>query len=94
VLAAPSPLRRPLVVADPEPLTLPDMVAAIRRGLNRRPGLVPVPSPMLAAACRLAGREEAYRRLAGALVADPAALRQLGWRPSVTTPEGLASLMR
>jgi nucleoside-diphosphate-sugar epimerase len=94
VLAAPSPLRRPLVVADPEPLTLPEMVAAIRRGLNRRPGLMPVPSTMLAAACRLAGRDEAYRRLAGALVADPAALQQLGWRPPVTTPEGLASLMR
>ena len=28
VLTAPAPLRRPLVVADPEPLTLPEMVAA------------------------------------------------------------------
>ena len=94
MLAAPAPLRRPLVVADPEPLTLPDMVAAIRRGLGRRPGLVPVPSAMLAAACRLAGREEAYQRLAGSLVADPAALKQLGWTPAVTTPDGLAALMR
>lgn len=94
VLATPSPLRRPLVVADPEPLTLPDMVAAIRRGLNRRPGLLPVPPAMLSAACRLAGRDEAYRRLAGALVADSAALQQLGWRPAITTPEGLASLTR
>jgi nucleoside-diphosphate-sugar epimerase len=93
-LSAPSPLRRPLVVADPEPLTLPDMVAAIRRGLGRRPGLVPLPAAMLAAACRLVGRAESYRRLAGSLVADPAALQQLGWTPSVTTPEGLASLMR
>ena len=25
---------------------------------------------------------------------DPAALRELGWTPAVTTPEGLASLMR
>jgi nucleoside-diphosphate-sugar epimerase len=94
VLAAPAPLRRPLVVADPEPVTLPDMVAAIRRGLGRRPGLVPVPTAMLAAACRLAGREAAYTRLAGALVADPAALRQLGWRPSVTTAKGLETLTR
>ncbi len=94
VLTAPSPLRRPLVVADPEPLTLPEMVAAIRRGLRRRPGLVPVPSSMLAAACRLAGREESYRRLAGSLVADPAALRGLGWAPSVATPEGLARLVQ
>jgi UDP-glucose 4-epimerase len=93
-LSAPAVLRRPLVVADPEPVTLPQMVAAIRRGLGRRPGLIPVPPAMLAAACRVAGREEAYRRLAGALVADSTALRQLGWTPSVTTPEGLASLMR
>ena len=28
VLAAPAPLRRPLIVADPEPLTIPDMIAA------------------------------------------------------------------
>ena len=94
VLSAPAPLRRPLVVADPEPVTLPDMVAAIRRGLGRRPGLVPVPSAMLAAACRLAGREETYARLAGSLVADPAALKRFGWTPAVTTPDGLAALMR
>jgi nucleoside-diphosphate-sugar epimerase len=94
VLSAPSPLRRPLVVADPEPLTLPQMVAAMRRGLRRRPGLVPIPPAMLKAACRLAGREEAYRRLAGSLVADPAALYALAWTPSVTTRDGLAALMR
>jgi UDP-glucose 4-epimerase len=94
VLATPAPLRRPLIVADPEPVTLPQMVAAIRHGLGRRPGLLPVPPAMLKVACGLAGREEAYTRLAGSLVADPAALRRLGWTPSVTTPDGLASLMR
>ena len=93
-LSAPAPLRRPLVVADPEPVTLPQVVAAIRHGLGRRPGLVPVPATMLAAACRLAGREESYVRLAGSLVADPAALKRLGWTPTVTTSEGLARLMR
>ena len=78
VLSAPAPLRRPLIVADPEPLTLPEMVAAMRRGLGRRPGLVPVPSAMLAAACRVAGREEAYRaagRLAGRRSGGAAAAR-------------------
>ena len=93
-VSAPAPLRRPLLVADPEPVTLPEMVAAIRHGLGRRPGLIPVPSAVLAAACRVAGRDEAYRRLAGSLVADPTALRGVGWAPSVTTPDGLASLMR
>jgi UDP-glucose 4-epimerase len=94
VLSVPAPLRQPLVVADPEPLTLPEMIAAMRRGLRRRPGLVPVPSVVLGTVCRLAGREEAFRRLSGSLVADPAALGRLGWSPAVTTPDGLAALTR
>jgi UDP-glucose 4-epimerase len=94
VLRAESPLRRPLVVADPEPLTLPEMLTAMRRGLGRRPGLIPLPSVWIAAFCRMAGRQDAYHRLAGTLVADPAALRALGWTPAVTTTEGLAALMR
>jgi nucleoside-diphosphate-sugar epimerase len=93
-LSAPSPLRRPLLVADPQPLTLSEMVAAMRRGLRRRPGLVSLPPLILKTACRLAGREEAYQRLAGSLVADPAALKQLGWTPTITTVDGLAFLMK
>ena len=41
-----------------------------------------------------AGREEAFERLAGALVASPAALLSLGWRPPVQTEEGLRALAR
>ena len=85
VLTAPAPLRRPLIVADPEPLTLPEMVAAMRRASAAGRGSCRCRRRCSATACRLAGREEAYRRLAGSLVADPAALRRLGWRPSVTT---------
>src|SRR5712672_2285858 len=81
VLAAPQPLRRPLIVADPEPLTIPDMIAAMRHGLGRRPGLIPVPARLIEMALRTAGREEIYQRLAGKLVADPAALLRLGWTP-------------
>ncbi len=94
VLTAPAPLRRPLVVADPDALTIPDMIAAMRQGLGRRPGLVPVPKPLLSAALRAAGRKEVYERLAGSLEADPAALLRLGWRPPVATREGLARLAR
>jgi hypothetical protein len=70
------------------------MVAALRRGLGRRPGLVPVPPGILAAGLRAAGKSEIYQRLAGALVADPSALMQLGFKPPVTTPEGLFTLAR
>ena len=94
VLGAQQPLRRPLIVADPEPLTLPDMIVAMRAGLGRRPGLFRVPAMMLRAACQAVGRGELYERVAGPLVADVSALRGLGWVPTVATEAGLAALMR
>jgi nucleoside-diphosphate-sugar epimerase len=92
VLAAPEPLRRPMIVADPEPLTIPEMIAAMRRGLGRRPGLIPVPPRLLEAALRAVGRPDVYQRLAGQLVAEPAALVRLGWSPAVSSREALAAL--
>jgi UDP-glucose 4-epimerase len=53
-----------------------------------------VPPSLLEMALRITGREEIYQRLAGSLVADPAALLQLGWTPPVTTADGLAALAR
>src|SRR5216684_287859 len=94
LLAAPAPLRRPLIVADPGPLTIPEMIGAMRRGLGRRPGLFRVPAPLFEAALRAAGRREVYERLAGPLVADTAALTRLGWVAPVTTASGLERLMR
>ncbi len=94
VLAAPVPLRRVLNVADPAPLTVPQMIAAMRKGLGRKPRLVPVPAPVLRGALRLAGKAQLYDRLMGSLVVDCAALSEVGWRPSVATPAALAELMR
>jgi len=94
VLAAPQPLCRPLIVADPEPLTLPAMISAMRRGLGRRPGVFPVPAALLHLACQTIGQSELYDRVAGPLIADAAALRGLGWSPTVATDAALAELMR
>jgi UDP-glucose 4-epimerase len=94
VLRASAPLRRPLIVADAKPLTVPEMIAAMRQGLGRKPGLIPVPPRLIEAALRTAGRGEAYERLAGSLVASPAALTRLGWVPPVAPQAGLAALAR
>lgn len=94
VLKVEGTIARPLVVAEPDPLTLPEMVGAMRRGLGRRPGLVPFPRTMLALACRLGGREEAYARLSTDLVARVDGLAALGWSPARTAREGLARLVR
>jgi nucleoside-diphosphate-sugar epimerase len=94
VLRLGGPLRRPFIVADPDPLTIPEMIAALRHGLGRRPGLLPVPGALLGHAARLLGRGEIYERLAGSLIASPAALTGLGWHPPVATRAGLADLAR
>jgi UDP-glucose 4-epimerase len=94
VLAAPGPLRRPFIVADPEPLTVPEMIAAMRKGLGRAPCLISVPAFMLRAGLRAIGQRETYERLTGSLIADASALARLGWVPPVNTAAGLAALMR
>jgi UDP-glucose 4-epimerase len=94
VLAAPQRLARALIVADGEPLTIPEMITILRRALGRRPGLVPVPLRLLELGFRATGRAEIYPRLAGSLVADPSALMGLGWTPRVTTSEGLRALVQ
>lgn len=94
VLRAPSPLRRPFLVADPVPMNLPEMITAIRAGLGRGPGLVPVPEAVLRLACAAAGKSEIFERIAGGLIVDPSTLHGLGWRPPIATAEGLAQLVR
>ena len=94
VLRADAPLNRPLVVADPDALTLPEMLVALRSGLGRRPGLVPIPAAAIGLACRLSGREALFSRLAENLVARSDGLSALGWQPAGTSRDGLGRLAR
>jgi len=93
VLTTPAPLRRAVIAADPQPLTIAEMIAAMRRGLGRRAGVFPVPSPLIELMLKTTGRDEVYQRLSGSLVADPAALIGLGWTPAAMADAGLARLM-
>ena len=94
MLAADAPLKRPLIVADPKPLTIGAMIAAMRRGLGRRPALFYVPKPLLKSALRAAGQRGTLEPLFGSLVADPSALARLDWTPRIETEAGLAALLR
>ena len=94
VLATQEPLKRPLIVADPKPMTLGAIVGAMRQGLGRRAALFYVPKPLLKSALRAAGHAEGYEPLFGSLVADPSALAKLDWVPRVETKAGLAALVR
>jgi nucleoside-diphosphate-sugar epimerase len=94
LVPSPDTLRRPLIVADPEPLTLSEMIAAMRRGLGRRPAVFPVPAKLFEIGLDALGRTSDQRFATGSLVADPAALVGLGWKPELTTAQGLERLMR
>jgi UDP-glucose 4-epimerase len=94
VLKAPVPLRRAFIAADREALTIGEMIAAMRHGLDRSPHLFPMPPAALQLLLRSVGQQEAYRRISGSLVADPSALIGLGWAPPVSTTFGLGRLMR
>jgi nucleoside-diphosphate-sugar epimerase len=94
VLAVPGTLRRVVIAADPEALTIAEMIAAMRGGLGRKANLFPFPPALLKLLLRAAGREEIYHRLSGPLVADPTVLMSLGWLPPVATPAALVRLMQ
>jgi UDP-glucose 4-epimerase len=82
------------LVADPQPLSLADMVAALRRGLGRSPGLVSVPPTLVRFALTTVGRRAAFDALGGQLVADPARLIATGWHPEPDTWRALGELAR
>ncbi len=92
ILTAPAPLNRPFIVADPAPVTVAEIVRALRQGLGRRAGLFYVPPSLLKAALAAVQPPIDTGPLFGSLVADPAALRALNWAPPVATQQGLATL--
>jgi UDP-glucose 4-epimerase len=89
----PKMLNETYIVADPEPLTLPEIVTALRAGMGRSPGLINVPPGLFAGALRMTGRSAVWERLGGSLVVSPAKLVGAGWRPPVATRGGLAAMM-
>lgn len=80
------------LVADDTPLSLPAMIAALRSGAGRAPGLVSVSPAVLGFGARLAGAGDMWQRLAGDLAVSNGRLRALGWTPHLDSVEGLAKL--
>ena len=92
VLQTPLAKDETYIVADPQPLTLSEIVSALRAGQGRRPGLLPVPPALIALAANTIGRGEDWQRVGGAMVADPAKLVLAGWQPAIDTRSGIAAL--
>ena len=82
------------LVADAEPISVADLVAAMRAGLHRPPHLVKVPLGGVKRLMKSFGREAEWERVSGNFVVDASKLMEIGWRPQVTTREGIAKMMR
>lgn len=82
------------IVADPDAVSVADIIAIVRGALGRGPGLLSVPPALFTAPLRLIGKGEIWQRLAGALEAPPAKLMAAGWRPVTDTRAGLAKMVR
>jgi len=92
-LQSPAAKGETYIVADQTPLTLAEIVTALRAGEGRAPGLLPIPPALIAMTLQALGRAEEWQRVGGTLVADPAKLMQAGWRPTIEATTGLAALV-
>ncbi len=94
VLGMPDAAGETYLVADPNPVTLGEIVAALRQGLGRDADLFAVPPSLFEIALKLARRGDIWERLGGALVVGPGKLMAAGWRPDADTKAGLARMAR
>jgi nucleoside-diphosphate-sugar epimerase len=82
------------LIADPEPLSLAEIVSYLREGIGRPPNLISIPPQLLAAVFSFVKRSEMWERLSGNLVVSTEHLRQAGYSAVESTREGLIALGR
>jgi nucleoside-diphosphate-sugar epimerase len=88
VLATPATQGETYVVADPQPITFAEIVAALRPG---PPRLFALPHRLVATAARMIVGADAWDRLNGELIAFPGKLIAAGWSPTADTKAALRS---
>jgi UDP-glucose 4-epimerase len=69
------------IVSDPTPVTLTDLVTHYRAAFGCPPWLFPVPQRSLELMLKAVGQTRTWQRIGCPLVAPPAKLMTLGWKP-------------
>jgi UDP-glucose 4-epimerase len=82
------------LAADTEPISVADLVTAMREGLGRSPHLLRVPQGAVKRLMATFGKEAEWDRLSGNFIIDAAKLRGIGWDPRIKTYDGIAAMMR
>lgn len=79
-----------LIAADPDPLSLGEIIAALRNG--RSAGLFPMPEPVLATMVRFCGLSQRADQLFSSLIAVPTTLLLSGWVPQQPVRQALQAM--
>jgi UDP-glucose 4-epimerase len=82
------------LVADTEPISVAELVTAMREGLGRSPHLLRAPGGAVKRLMATFGKEAEWERLSGNFVIDAGKLRAIGWDPRVRTYDGIVAMMR
>jgi UDP-glucose 4-epimerase len=94
VLDAGAAANETFLVADAEPISVANLVAAMREGLGRSPHLVKVPLGGIKRLMGSFGKEAEWERISGNFVIDASKLIYIGWRPAISTHDGIVRMMR
>ncbi|HKD27124.1 MAG TPA: NAD-dependent epimerase/dehydratase family protein [Xanthobacteraceae bacterium] len=81
-------------VADLQPVSLADMLTALRAGLGMSPRLLNAPPELVRLGLAMLGRSRNWDQIDGQLVVDPSKLIAAGWRPDLDTVVGLGTMAR
>jgi UDP-glucose 4-epimerase len=85
------PLGRNFVISDRSPITIAEIFRSFRRGFGRSEHLIGISPAVIKIGARLAGKEEAWKRLFSDEICDPSGLVATGWQ-AADSREGLQRL--
>ena len=81
-----------LLVADATPVSLPQIISSLRRGMGKSANLLSVSPTLVEMTFRLLRRSNQWRRLAGNLVVSIERAKGIGYAPVVNTIDGLTAM--
>lgn len=90
-LGAPQTVRETCLVADPAPIAVADILAALRVGFGRPRRLFAVPPRLFALPLKAIGKADIWEQLGCSLEVDPGKLVAAGWQPDGDTYRALVA---
>ena len=81
-----------LLIADATPVSLPQIISCLRRGMGKPGNLLAVSPTLLEMVFRLLRRSNQWQRLAGNLVISIERAKRIGYVPAVNTLNALTAM--